>query len=145
MSTAPPQLHIRPFQTDDEPALVDLWRRCGLTRPQNDPHKDVQRKLRVQPEMFLVATIDETIVGSVMAGYEGHRGWINYLAVSPEHRRCGIGRMLMAEAQRLLTDVGCPKINLQVRSDNAGVIAFYRAIGYSVDDVVSLGKRLSHD
>jgi ribosomal protein S18 acetylase RimI-like enzyme len=125
--------------------VIDLWRDCGLTRPQNDPHKDIQRKLRVQAEMFLVATIDGRIVGSVMAGYEGHRGWVNYLAVSPEHRRCGIGRMLMAEAQRLLAAAGCPKINLQVRSDNAAVIAFYRAIGYAVDDVVSLGKRLAHD
>jgi ribosomal protein S18 acetylase RimI-like enzyme len=85
------------------------------------------------------------IVGSVMAGYEGHRGWINYLAVLPECRRRGVGRALMAEAERLLRAAGCPKINLQVRAGNAEVLGFYRAIGFAVDEVVSLGKRLEVD
>jgi ribosomal protein S18 acetylase RimI-like enzyme len=140
-----PVARIRPFQPDDQAAVIDLWRRCGLVRPQNDPAKDVLRKLEVRPDLFLVAIDDGRIVGSVMAGYEGHRGWINYLAVSPEHRRAGIGRELMAHAEMLLRQAGCPKINLQVRSDNAEVIGFYRAIGYSVDDVVSMGKRLEKD
>ena len=80
-----------------------------------------------------------------MAGYEGHRGWINYLAVAPEHQGKGLGRAMMAEAERLLREAGCPKINLQVRSANAKVIEFYRRLGYTVDDVVSLGKRLEDD
>ncbi len=80
-----------------------------------------------------------------MAGYEGHRGWINYLAVSPEHRRKGYGRQIMAEAERLLRAAGCPKINLQIRSPNKDVIAFYRSIGFAVDDVVSMGRRLDAD
>jgi ribosomal protein S18 acetylase RimI-like enzyme len=80
-----------------------------------------------------------------MAGYDGHRGWINYLAVHPEHRRKGIGRQLMSEAERRLRAAGCPKINLQVRSGNASVIAFYREAGFTPDDVVSLGKRLEVD
>jgi ribosomal protein S18 acetylase RimI-like enzyme len=92
--------------------------------------------------MFLVAIDDEMVVGSVMAGYEGHRGWINYLAVSPAWRGQGIGRRLMSEAERLLAASGCPKVNMQVRSENTGVIGFYRAVGYTIDDVVSLGKRL---
>ena len=138
-------MNSRAFAPADEPAVVELWRRCDLTRPQNDPHKDVARKLRVQPHLFLVATDGDTVVGSVMAGYEGHRGWINYLAVSPDHRRRGVGRALMAEAERLLGAAGCPKINLQVRTTNAAVIEFYRAIGFAVDDVVSMGTRLEHD
>ena len=138
-------MNIRTFVPADEPAVVELWRRCGLVRPQNDPHKDVARKLRVQPHLFLVATEGDAIVGTVMAGYEGHRGWINYLGVSPDHRRLGIGRALMDEAERMLREAGCPKISLQVRSTNRDVIDFYRAIGFAVDDVISMGKRLEHD
>jgi ribosomal protein S18 acetylase RimI-like enzyme len=138
-------MQIRPFQPADEDAVIALWQRCDLVRPQNDPRKDIARKLRVQPELFLVAVADSQIIGSVMAGYEGHRGWINYLAVDPAHRLGGVGRQLMAEAERLLRAAGCPKINLQVRSTNAAVIAFYRAIGFAVDDVVSMGKRLEID
>jgi ribosomal protein S18 acetylase RimI-like enzyme len=95
--------------------------------------------------MFVVAASNGAVVGSVMAGYEGHRGWINYLAVAPEHRRRNIGRQLIAEAERLLNQAGCPKINLQVRSTNRAVIDFYQRLGFTVDDVVSLGKRLRHD
>lgn len=138
-------LIIRPFQPNDESALVALWQRCSLTRAWNDPHKDIRRKLAVRPDWFLVGLLGDEVVGSVMAGYEGHRGWINYLAVAPELRRRGLGRALMAEAERLLMAAGCPKINLQVRSTNAEVIAFYQSLGYAIDDVVSLGKRLEED
>ncbi|MGN6507031.1 MAG: GNAT family N-acetyltransferase, partial [Tepidisphaeraceae bacterium] len=85
------------------------------------------------------------VVGSVMCGSEGHRGWINYLTVDPQMRFRGIGRQLMVEAERVLRAAGCPKINLQVRSTNRAVLDFYRAIGFAVDDVTSLGKRLEHD
>lgn len=138
-------MQIRPFHPADEPAVIDLWRRCGLTRPWNDPAKDVRRKLAVRPDLFLVGLLDGAVAATVMAGYDGHRGWINYLAVDPDYRRRGLGRALMAEAERLLREAGCPKINLQVRGTNADVIAFYRSLGYTVDDVVSLGKRLEHD
>jgi ribosomal protein S18 acetylase RimI-like enzyme len=136
---------IRAYRQEDEEAVIALWRQCELVRPQNDPRKDIRRKLRVQPEMFLVATDSEAIIGSAMCGYEGHRGWINYLAVDPTHRLRGVGRALMAEAERLLRTIGCPKLNLQVRATNQGVVAFYRAIGFSVDNVISLGKRLEND
>ena len=136
---------IRPFQESDEVAVVGLWRACGLVRPQNDPRKDIRRKLRVNPEWFLVSEHRGRVVGTVMVGYEGHRGWINYLAVEPGLQRTGLGRMLMAEAERLLRAVGCPKINLQVRSNNASAVHFYRELGFSVDDVISLGKRLEPD
>ena len=125
--------------------MIALWRACGLVRPWNDPRKDIRRKLGVNPEWFLIGESAGRIVGTVMAGYEGHRGWINYLAVEPGRQRAGLGRALMAEAERLLCAAGCPKINLQVRSTNAAVIAFYRRLGYAEDAVVSLGKRLESD
>lgn len=136
---------VRPFELTDETAVIALWERCGLTRSWNDPRKDIRRKLDVRPDLFLVGVFEGRVVASVMAGYEGHRGWINYLAVSPEHQRKGLGRIMMAEAERRLQEAGCPKINLQVRSANTAVIEFYRRLGYGVDDVVSMGKRLVHD
>ena len=138
-------IEIRPFQPNQTEAVVALWDACDLIRPWNDPRRDVERKLRVDPELFLVAAEEELVLGSVMAGYEGHRGWINYLAVDPSRRRQGLGTRLMDEAERLLAERGCPKINLQIRSENADVIAFYGALGYRTDDVVSLGKRLIDD
>jgi ribosomal protein S18 acetylase RimI-like enzyme len=116
-----------------------------LVRPQNDPKKDIVRKLRVNPEWFLVAESAGRIVGAVMAGYEGHRGWINYLAVDPARQRGGLGRALMAEAERVLRAAGCPKINLQVRPDNRAAVAFYERLGFSVEGAISLGKRLEQD
>ena len=136
---------IHPFRPADESAVVALWARCGLTRPWNDPHKDIARKLAVRPDLFLVAEVDGAVIGTVMVGYDGHRGWINYLGVDPDCRRRGVGRALMAEAERLLRLEGCPKINLQVRTRNTEVIEFYRRVGFVVDDVVSMGRRLEHD
>jgi ribosomal protein S18 acetylase RimI-like enzyme len=142
-------LRIRAYEAGDEAAVVALWNACGLVRPWNDPHKDIARKLTVQPEMFLVATVQEgdidRLVATAMVGYEGHRGWVNYLAVTPGRQRLALGRRLMAEAESMLLARGCPKINLQVRSTNAGVIAFYKKLGYVQDDAVSLGKRLIPD
>jgi ribosomal protein S18 acetylase RimI-like enzyme len=136
---------IRPFEPADEAAVVALWRACGLLRPWNDPKKDIERKLQVQPELFLVGMLDGEIVAAAMGGYEGHRGWVNYVAVAPARQGTGLGREIMAEVERRLAAAGRPKINLQVRTDNRGVIAFYRRLGYQVDDVVSMGKRLVHD
>ena len=138
-------LVVRSFRTEDEAAVVDLWVRCGLVYPQNDPRKDILRKSKVRPDLFRVGTLEGKIVASVMVGYEGHRGWINYLAVSPDCQKRGFGRKMMEEAERLLRAEGCPKINLQVRTANADVLAFYRTIGFLKDDVVSLGKRLEYD
>ena len=141
-------LQIRPFIEADEEEVVALWERCNLVRAWNDPHKDIARKLRVQRELFLVGVDGDggdRIVATVMAGYEGHRGWINYLAVDPDSRRQGYGRALMAAAEERLRALGCPKINLQIRNDNRDAIAFYRRIGFSEDAVISLGKRLERD
>ena len=138
-------MEIRPFVPDDQAAVIALWRACGLTRAWNDPAKDIARKLTVQPELFLVGTVGAELVASVMAGFDGHRGWVNYLAVSPAHQRKSYARMLMREVERLLEARGCPKINLQIRSSNDEVIAFYKRIGYVQDDVVSMGRRLIAD
>lgn len=138
-------ISIRPFQAADETGVVELWQACDLLRPQNNPHRDIARKLRVNPEWFLVAEAGGRIIGAVMAGYEGHRGWINYLAVEPAQRRGGLGRRLMDEAERRLRAAGCPKINLQVRPENKAAIAFYERIGFSVEGAISLGKRLERD
>ena len=138
-------MEIRSYREPDEKAVVQLWRDCGLVVSGNDPVKDIHRKLRVQQDMFLVGLLGSRLVAAVMAGYEGHRGWINYLAVSPDYRKSGYGRRLMEEAEARLRTLGCPKINLQIRSSNADVIEFYKRIGFSMDDVVSMGKRLLED
>ena len=138
-------LCIRAFDLDDLDAVVALWQDCGLVRPWNDPVRDIERKLLVQPQLFLVAVMDDAVIGSVMAGYDGHRGWVNYLAVSPTHQRRGIARQLMSRVEEELLAIGCPKINLQVRDGNDEAIGFYAALGYAVDPVVSLGKRLIPD
>ena len=136
---------IRPFAVTDTDEGVALWEECGLVRPWNDPRKDIERKLRVQPELFLVAQDGTEVVGSVMAGFDGHRGWIYYLAVAASHQRLSLGRALMQQAEKSLVELGCPKVNLMVRSTNEAVIGFYRRLGYEQDDVVSMGKRLIAD
>ena len=138
-------MQIRPFRDSDEAAVIALWKAAGLTRSWNDPRKDIERKRAVQREWFLVGTVDDVVMASIMIGYDGHRGWINYLAVDPAHRMRGHAHTLMREAERVLAAAGCPKINLQVRTSNAAVIEFYKAIGYAQDDVVSFGRRLIAD
>jgi ribosomal protein S18 acetylase RimI-like enzyme len=138
-------MKIGAYKPSDESAVIDLWRRCGLIVPQNNPQADIQRKLAVSPELFLVGTVDSEIVATLMAGYEGHRGWVNYLAVAPHLQKTGYGRQIMEHAEGLLRERGCPKINLQVRSTNKQVIEFYQRIGFSFDDVLSMGKRLVTD
>ncbi len=138
-------MKIRAYRPSDEAAVIGLWEACGLIRPWNDPREDIARKLAEQPELFLVGTAEDKLVASAMVGYDGHRGWVYYFAVAPERRKQSLGRMLMHEVERRLIDRGCPKLNLQVRSSNAGVVEFYRRLGYTQDDVVSLGRRLIAD
>lgn len=184
---------IRSFDEAETEAVVELWNECGLTRPWNDPRRDIQRKLTVQPELFLVGvepqlvrvepallrvdpdrvpagprariggpdlgatpsthtptpaatpSTHRTIVATAMVGFDGHRGWVNYLAVAPAWQRRGYARQLMTEAEALLTARGCPKLNLQVRSGNSAAVEFYRSLGYIDDNTVSFGKRLIPD
>ncbi len=139
------KLLIRPYHPDDEEAVIGLWRECNLVTPQNNPKRDIERKLRVHPGWFLVGILENKVVATCMAGYEGHRGWINYLAVSLRYRRQGIATSMMCEAESRLKAAGCPKINLQIRETNSQVIQFYQSIGYKKDPVVSMGKRLEFD
>ena len=135
----------RPFDKSDQQAVIDLWADCGLVVPWNDPLKDIERKLKVDPDLFLVGELNGEIVASVMGGYEGHRGWINYLAVSPHHQRKGYGRLIMEAVELAIAQKGCPKINLQIRAANNDIAAFYQSIGYDIDNVIGLGKRLEPD
>lgn len=144
---------IRSFADADEDAVVALWHAAGVTRPWNDPHQDVARKKRVQRELLLVAEEPSSasgqragaIVGTAMAGYDGHRGWVYYLAVAPDRQGEGLGRLLMMEAEARLLALGCPKVNVQIRSGNESVAAFYDRLGYTPDNATSLGKRLIPD
>jgi len=136
---------IRPFDRADTEAVVALWQAAGLTRPWNDPHQDIERKLSVQPELFLVAVDVDAVIGSVMAGYDGHRGWLYYLASDPARRGEGIARALVAAAEERLLAMGCPKVQLMVRPDNEGARGFYDALGYEQFDIWATGKRLIAD
>lgn len=139
-------MHIRPYQTHDEPEVIQLWQDCGLTVPWNDPKMDIARKLEVNPELFLIAQDQHgRVVGTLMGGYEGHRGWMNYLAVKPDKQGQGIARKMIGQLEATLLERGCPKINLQVRSTNTRVIEFYRELGYAEDNAIGMGKRLIPD
>ena len=139
-------MHIREFKTADSEEVIDLWHACELTRPWNDPQRDIQRKLDVDDKLFLVGVdSNNKIIASVMGGYDGHRGWMNYLAVSPEHQRQGLATQLVRCVEEKLTALGCPKLNLQIRNDNIAVQAFYKRLGFGVDEVVSMGRRLIPD
>ncbi|WP_106813594.1 GNAT family acetyltransferase [Microbacterium timonense] len=136
---------IRPFDVSETEAVVSLWQAVGLTRPWNNPYQDIRRKLSVQPELFLVAVADGAVVGSVMAGYDGHRGWLYYLASDPQRRGQGIGRRLVHEAEERLLAMGCPKVQLMVRPDNGIARGFYDELGYEPFEVWTTGKRLIAD
>ena len=142
-SAKSPALSVRPFEDDDEPAVVALWRACfPHDPPRNEPVLMIQRKCQVQRDLFLVGLHDEKLVATALAGYDGVRGWVYHLATAPEYRRRGIGRSMMAEVEHRLAAIGCPKLNLQVRSTNRHVVAFYEALGYGQEDRLSFGKLL---
>ena len=136
---------IRKFTEADRASVIELWHESGLTRPWNNPDKDITRKQAFQPDLFLVGELNGKIIASAMAGYDGHRGSVFYLAVTPRSQKAGYGQALMAEVESLLVSMGCPKLNILIRSTNTDVIKFYNSIGYEVDDVVSVGKRLIPD
>lgn len=139
-------VEIRPYASTDYAQVVALWSDVFRDDPPwNEPAAMIRRKLTVQPELFLVAHIDGRVVGTVLAGFDGVRGWVHHLAVHGSHRRQGIAGSLMIAAEKGLEASGCPKINLQVRASNSAVTAFYRSLGYEVEERVSLGKRLGAD
>ncbi len=129
----------------DRDDVIRLWIQCGLVVPHNNPKRDIERKMKVNPGWFLVGEIDGQVISTCMVGYEGHRGWINYLAVRPDLQRQSLGKQIMEYAEKILRGAGCAKVNLQIRSTNQQVIRFYESLGYRQDHVVSMGKRLDPD
>jgi ribosomal protein S18 acetylase RimI-like enzyme len=124
--------------------VAALWREVFPDAPpHNVPEEDIRRKLAVQQELFFVAEEGGEVVGTALAGYDGHRGWVYYVAVEPSRRRRGVGAALMARVEEGLRALGCPKLNLQVRSSNRQAVAFYERLGYAVEERVSMGKLLA--
>jgi ribosomal protein S18 acetylase RimI-like enzyme len=133
---------IRTYEPADETQVIALWQDAGLTRPWNDPHKDIARARAVWPDLLLVAEEHQEVVGSVLAGYDGHRGWLYYLATARHRRGEGIGRALVVEAEARLEALGCPKVMLMVRADNDAVLEYYDALGYQRETTRVTGRRL---
>ena len=138
-------MQVSLFQDNQTETVIALWQRCALTRPWNDPYKDIQRKQTDKNGRFFVGHSGDVLMASIMVGYDGHRGSVNYLPVDPGFAGQGYGQALMHKAEEFLRSVGCPKINLCVRSDNAAVIEFYDALGYMPETVYYCGKRLIDD
>jgi ribosomal protein S18 acetylase RimI-like enzyme len=137
---------IRQFEETDRAAVIGLWEAAGLTRPWNDPDRDIDRKVGHDPGGFLVGELDGAVVAAAMYGYDGHRGSVFYLAVHPDHQRDGHGRALMEHIEVRLMDLGCPKVNVMIRHSNAAALGFYERLGYGPGDgAVGLGKRLIAD
>lgn len=133
----------RRYQPQDREPLLALWTQVlPASQPWNDPVAELARKLSQHDDLVFVAEKEGILIGAVVAGYDGIRGWIYRLAVSPENRRLGIGRQLLKQAESALLALGCPKVNLQVRATNSGSLEFYRRCGYLVQDHSSLGKPL---
>ena len=139
-------MEIRVFRQDDFEEVITLWERCDLLRPWNDPEMDIERKMNHDPDLFLVAEVGGEIVGSLMGGYDGHRGSAWYLGVHPEYRGRGIANALLNRLDKKRMARGCPKIQIMVRDDNNDVVTgLYEKLGYEQQDVVCLGRRLIED
>ncbi|MEM6709763.1 MAG: GNAT family acetyltransferase [Pseudomonadota bacterium] len=136
--------HIRPFREADRPEVIRLWEAVFPDDPPwNNASQVIDTKLSCQPELFFVVELQGSVVGTVVAGFDGVRGWVHKLAVDPAHRGAGYGLALMKAAEAGLAEQGCPKLNLQVRSSNEQVIALYRRAGYEIEERVSMGKNLT--
>ena len=136
-------MQIRLYDDNDESAVLALWRTAlADSAPHNDPVVALRRKLAVGRDLFYVAVAQAAVVGTVLGGYDGHRGWIYSVAVDPTHRRRGIGSALLRHLEAELRRLGCLKVNLQVRTRNLEVVAFYESLGFTTDAVISMGKRL---
>lgn len=136
---------IRQFSHTDLEDIINLWELCGLTRPWNNPEIDIFRKAEQQDNLFLIATRDDKLVATLMGGYDGHRGWISYLAVHPQYQRQGIATALVQQLEKRLVAKGCPKVQLLIRKDNLDIQSFYDELGYEEVDAICLGKRLIQD
>ena len=134
---------VRTYRDSDFEGVRAVWEEAFPDDPvRNQAQFAIPAKLQVQPELFVVADNGAAIIGTAMAGYDGHRGWLYAVAVSRSARRRGIGTMLIAEAERRLAAIGCGKVNLQVRATNHATAEFYRRLGYQAEERISMGKRI---
>ena len=138
-------LLIMPFKEGDEEALVSLWNMCKLTVPWNNPYKDIARKLKVQSDLFLMGYLEDKLIASIIAGYDGHRGWIYYFAVHPDFQSRCYGKQLINNVENKLRELGCPKINLQIREGNDKVFSQYQKLGFVDEKLINMSKRLEDD
>jgi len=134
-------MEVREYHSADHDSVVLLWDCVFLNSTgHNEPHGAIDRKVATNDGLFFVAADTRAIVGTVLAGYDGHRGWLYSLAVAPDWRRRGIASQLVRHAERALSRLGCPKLNLQVRADNTEVVAFYESLGFHTEERISMGK-----
>ena len=133
---------IRACAAEDCAGAVALWTRSGLTRPWNDPEADFQLALASPSSTLLGGFSGPSLVATVMAGFDGHRGWLYYLAVEAEHRRRGLGSRMVEAAETWLRQLGAPKLQFMVREENAAALRFYERLGFERQSVVTLGRRL---
>lgn len=137
------EVQVRPYGDGDEEAVVALWSRVFPgPSPWNDPRLVIATKTATQPELFFVAVVEGSVVGTAIGGFDGHRGWLYTVAVHPDWQRRAIGTALVRRVEAALVTLGCPKLNLQIVTSNAGVVAFYERLGYAIEERVSMGKRL---
>jgi ribosomal protein S18 acetylase RimI-like enzyme len=136
------KLFIRVYEKKDEIEVIKLWKNCNMIVPRNDPKLEINSKVNYQPDLFFVGLYKKKLIATIMVGYEGHRGWINYLVVHPDYQRRGFGKQLMNHATKILSKMGCQKINIQIRKSNKPVIQFYKKLGFEDDKVISYGKRI---
>ena len=135
-------MQVRRYQPKDELEVIALWSEVfAETAPYNQPDRSLKAKLAVDDAIF-VAELDGQVIGTTLAGYDGHRGWLYSVAVSPKARRRGVGAALIRKALNYLRQRGCPKVNLQVRPDNEGVTAFYESLGFSLEPRICMGLRI---
>ena len=133
---------VVPAGAADAEAAVALWQACGLTRPWNDPAGDFRSAVEGATSAILLLRDESGLAASAMVGFDGHRGWVYYLAVAPDRRREGLGGRMMAAAEAWLRDRGAPKIQLMVREDNHAALGFYESLGLERQKVVTLGRFL---
>jgi ribosomal protein S18 acetylase RimI-like enzyme len=143
--TAPkalPALAIADIRNADVAPVIALWQACGLTRPWNDPAADIALARREPNSTILIGRVDDAIVATVMVGYDGHRGWVYYVATDPDRRAEGYGRAIMNAAEDWLRAAGIAKLQLMVRRENAQAGAFYQSIGYAEAQTIVFAKWL---
>lgn len=136
-------MKIRRYDHRDKDQIVELWKNIfPITSPRHEPEFSIQRKVQYKDDLFFVAVENTQIIGTVMGGYDGHRGWIYSLAVHQKYRRKGIGTALIRYVENALRELDCPKINLQILESNSDVVQFYQTLGFDIEPRLSMGKCL---